>query len=65
MLETHYISSPEIESIGYDFETCDLLIRFRSGEEKRYADVSKETYVSLMQSGSKMKFVETLGEPLS
>ncbi|MCG6169286.1 KTSC domain-containing protein [Leptospira sanjuanensis] len=65
MLETHYISSPEIESIGYDFETGNLVIRFRNGKEKRYADIPKETYVALMQSGSKMKFVESLGEPLS
>lgn len=58
MMETHYISSPEIESVGYDPDNGDLVIRFRNGNEKKFEKVPKETYVALMQSGSKMEFVQ-------
>ncbi|AYV55549.1 KTSC domain-containing protein [Leptospira kmetyi] len=58
MMETHYISSPEIESVGYDADNGDLSIRFRDGSAKEFRNIPKETYVALMQSGSKMEFVQ-------
>ncbi|PJZ58753.1 KTSC domain-containing protein [Leptospira barantonii] len=60
MMETHYISSPEIESVGYDEDNGDLLIRFREGNEQSFTKIRKEIYVALMQSGSKMEFVRKL-----
>ncbi|XDD49838.1 KTSC domain-containing protein [Leptospira sp. WS92.C1] len=60
MLETHYISSPEIESISYDFEIKELLVCFRNRNEKRFSNIKREIYTSLMQSRSKTDFIRKL-----
>ncbi|MBM9579312.1 KTSC domain-containing protein [Leptospira sp. 201903070] len=60
MLETHYISSPEIESIGYDPEIKELRICMRNGKEKILSNIEIEVYTKLMQSGSKIEFLRNL-----
>ncbi|RHX88235.1 KTSC domain-containing protein [Leptospira stimsonii] len=60
MLETHFISSPEIESIGYDAEHKELHVRMRNGKERIFYNVEKQTYSELMQSGSKMEFLKKM-----
>ncbi|PJZ51752.1 KTSC domain-containing protein [Leptospira adleri] len=60
MLETHYISSPEIESVGYDPDIKELRVRMRNGKETLLSKIEKETYTELMQSGAKMKFLQKL-----
>ncbi|TGM53227.1 KTSC domain-containing protein [Leptospira adleri] len=62
MLETHYISSPEIESVGYDPDIKELRVRMRNGKETVLSKIEKETYTELMQSGAKMKFLQKLIE---
>ncbi|AOP35356.1 hypothetical protein A0128_16815 [Leptospira tipperaryensis] len=62
MLETHYISSPEIESIGYDPEIKELHVRMRNGKERIFVKIEREVYTELMQSGSKMEFLQKLIE---
>ncbi|MBM9501207.1 KTSC domain-containing protein [Leptospira sp. 201903071] len=64
MLETHYISSPEIESIGYDPEIGELHIRMRDGKEKILSGIKTEVYTKLMQSGSKAEFLRNLIESI-
>ena len=47
------VESGNIESIGYDPESHNLAVKFKSGATYHYFDVPAETHAELMASDSK------------
>lgn len=52
----NYHNSSMIESSEYDFDTCNLIIEFKNGQEYEYYDVDEDTYNSLCEASSTGKF---------
>lgn len=50
------VDSSNLASVGYDPDSRDLHVRFKSGATHRYAGVSAEHHAGLMASDSKGKY---------
>ena len=50
------VSSSNLASIGYDFQSLTLEIEFKDGSVYQYFDVPDNMYEDLMQAPSKGKF---------
>lgn len=53
----HGCSSSLIAAYGFDKDTLDLDITFRSGSTWRYSGVPVDTFVEFLRSGSKGKYL--------
>ena len=54
MPEMHFVTSSNIEAIGYDLDTMELHVRFlKSGETYIYYDVEAWVFDELIQADSK------------
>jgi len=52
-MERTFVSSSNIRSIGYDFNSMILEVEFNSGAVYQYNGVPQSEYNSLMNAGSK------------
>ena len=58
MPEMHFVTSSNIEAIGYDPDTMELHVRFlRSGETYVYYAVESWVFDDIMQADSKGKYL--------
>lgn len=57
------VTSSNIEEVCYVEDSEDLFIRFKGGGTYQYFSVSKEEYVSLMESPSKGKYFNSKIKP--
>jgi len=62
-MERQTITSGQIKSFGYDYETEDLEIEFISGLIYRYLKVPLNTYEAFVEAESKGKFLNTIIKP--
>lgn len=46
------VVSSNVSEIGYDNETCRLVVRFKSGSAYEYLEVPADVHASLMAAGS-------------
>ncbi len=52
MVEMNPVSSGHIESIGYDADQELMVVRFKSGEEYAYNNVSYDTFKAIEEAPS-------------
>jgi hypothetical protein len=55
-MEWHFAVSGNLYMAGYDLDSHILSIRFKSGSEYEYYDVSRAVFVSLLRASSKGRF---------
>ena len=64
MPEMMFVSSSNIESVGYDQSSMELHVRFsKSGETYVYYDVEEWVYQEFLQSDSKGKYLSVTIKP--
>lgn len=65
MIEMNFVSSSNIDAIGYDTETAELHVRFlKSGLTYKYPGVPQEVYEELMRADSKGSYFNRLIKPV-
>ena len=55
--ETYNVQSSNIESVGYNPESKELLVCFKNGYDYRYYGVPIEEFQELLAAGSKGKYL--------
>ena len=59
MPEMNPVVSSNVEAIGYDPDSQELHVRFRSGATYMYYDVEERVFREFMQAGSKGIYLNT------
>jgi hypothetical protein len=63
MIEMISVASSNLESIGYDAGSCELYVRYKTGETYLYQNVPQQVFDELMAADSKGSYMNRIIKP--